>query len=67
MDRLEVLRSIASKDLITIHEGVILITEYIFDMTGKRIVINGTNLKQDLFEKAVTIASNYYILKPNQS
>lgn len=62
MNRDETLKFIAAKDLLTLHEGAVLIQEYIFDRTGKRVVISAINLNQDLFEKAVTVASNYYTL-----
>lgn len=64
MNREQLLFFIASKDPITIHEAIVLITEYIFDMKNIRVVIGGNLILDEKFEQAATIATNYYLLKP---
>lgn len=61
-DRNDVLAFLAHKPMLTIQEAVILISEYIFDIKAVRVVITDIS-NTELFEKAATIATNYYILK----
>lgn len=55
----QLLRVLVAKPILSVSEAVFLIQEYIFEKKGERVVITDIS-NVDLFEKAVTTASNYY-------
>lgn len=56
------LKELAEQDFLSIPHTLLLIQEYIFDVKSERVVITDIS-NMDLFEKAATIATNYYLRK----